>query len=251
MFGICNLSSIPVRKNGDDKSEMISQLLYGDLYEVIEKKEKWVLIKINFDDYRGWIDNKQFSEIESENHFNELKKNKAYSLDLINFVETNNNELIPIMLGSNIGVTNYIKHTFDGEFSNKIRNRKQLIETAKLYLNAPYLWGGKTPFGIDCSGLSQMVYKINGYKIPRDAKDQVNFGADLGFIEESKEGDLAFFDNDEGEIIHVGILLKNNYIIHASGYVKIDRIDQTGIYDLNKKKHTHKLRTIKNIIDNI
>ena len=118
-------------------------------------------------------------------------------------------------------------------------------------MNAPYLWGGKTPFGIDCSGLSQMVYKINGYKIPRDAKDQVNFGADLGFIEESKEGDLAFFDNDEGEIIHVGILLKNNFIIHASGYVKIDRIDQTGIYDLNKKKHTHKLRTIKNIIDNI
>ena len=165
MFGICNLSSIPVRKNGDDKSEMISQLLYGDLYEVIEKKEKWVLIKINFDDYKGWIDNKQFSEIESENHFNELKKNKAYSLDLINFVETNNNELIPIMLGSNIGVTNYIKHTFDGEFSNKIRNRKQLIETAKLYLNAPYLWGGKTPFGIDCSGLSQMVYKINGFSI--------------------------------------------------------------------------------------
>ena len=105
MFGICNLSSIPVRKNGDDKSEMISQLLYGDLYEVIEKKEKWILIKINFDDYKGWIDYKQFSKIESENHFNELKKNKAYSLDLINFVETNNNELIPIMLGSNIGVT--------------------------------------------------------------------------------------------------------------------------------------------------
>ena len=122
---------------------MISQLLYGDLYEVIEKKEKWVLIKINFDDYKGWIDYKQFSEIESENHFNELIKNKAYSLDLINFVETYNKELIPILLGSNIGVSEYIKHTFDGEFSNKIRNRKQLIETAKLYLNAPYLWGGK------------------------------------------------------------------------------------------------------------
>tara|TARA_X000001036_G_C20087457_1_gene565704 strand:+ start:24 stop:380 length:357 start_codon:yes stop_codon:yes gene_type:complete len=116
-------------------------------------------------------------------------------------------------------------------------------------MNAPYLWGGKTPFGIDCSGLSQMVYKINGYKIPRDAKDQVNLGVNLGFIEESKEGDLAFFDNDEGEITHVGILLKNNYIIHASGQVKVDKIDQTGIYDLKKKKHTHKLRTIKNIID--
>ena len=251
MFGICNLSIVPIRKNGDDKSEMISQLLYGDLYEVIEKKEKWLLIKTVFDNYEGWINNNQFVEVKSDDLFNKLSKNEAYSLDLINFVETLNKDLIPILLGSNIGVSSHIKHIFDGEFSNKIRTRKDVIETSRLYMNAPYLWGGKTPFGIDCSGLSQMVYKINGYKIPRDAKDQVNLGGNLGFIEESKEGDLAFFDNEEGEIIHVGILMKNNYIIHASGHVKIDRIDQTGIYNLSKKKHTHKLRTIKNIIDSI
>ena len=251
MFGICNLSIVPIRKNGDDKSEMISQLLYGDLYEVIEKKEKWLLIKTVFDDYKGWIDNNQFLEIKSEDLFKKLSKNEAYSLDLINFVETLDKDLIPVLLGSKISVSNHIKHIFDGQFSDKRKSRKDMIQTAKLYLNSPYLWGGKTPFGIDCSGLSQMVYKINGYKIPRDAKDQVNLGRNLGFIEESQEGDLAFFDNEEGEIIHVGILMKNNYIIHASGHVKIDRIDQTGIYNLNKKKHTHKLRTIKNIIDSI
>ena len=251
MFGICNLSIVPIRKNGDDKSEMISQLLYGDLYEVIEKKEKWLLIKTVFDNYEGWIDNNQFVEIKSEDLFKKLSKNEAYSLDLINFVETLDKDLIPILLGSKISVSNHIKHSFDGQFSDKKKSRKDIIETAKLYLNTPYLWGGKTPFGIDCSGLSQMVYKINGYKIPRDAKDQVSLGRNLGFIEESEEGDLAFFDNEEGEIIHVGLLLKNNYIIHASGHVKIDRIDQTGIYNLNKKKHTHKLRTIKNIIDSI
>lgn len=251
MFGICNLSIVPIRKNGDDKSEMISQLLYGDLYEVIEKKEKWLSIKTVFDNYEGWINNNQFIEVKSDNLFNTLSKNEAYSLDLINFVETLNKDLIPILLGSKISVSNHINHSFDGQFSDKKKSRKDIIETAKLYLNTPYLWGGKTPFGIDCSGLSQMVYKINGYKIPRDAKDQVNLGGNLGFIEESKEGDLAFFDNEEGEIIHVGILMKNNYIIHASGHVKIDRIDQTGIYNLSKKKHTHKLRTIKNIIDSI
>ena len=251
MFGICNLSIVPIRKNGDDKSEMISQLLYGDLYEVIEKKEKWLLIKTVFDDYKGWIDNNQFLEIKSEDLFKKLSKNEAFSLDLINFVETLDKDLIPVLLGSKISVSNHIKHSFDGQFSDKRKSRKDMIQTAKLYLNSPYLWGGKTPFGIDCSGLSQMVYKINGYKIPRDAKDQVNLGRNLGFIEESQEGDLAFFDNEEGEIIHVGILMKNNYIIHASGHVKIDRIDQTGIYNLNKKKHTHKLRTIKNIIDSI
>ena len=250
MFGVCNLSIVPIRKNGDNKSEMISQLLYGDLYEVIEKKEKWLLIKTVFDNYQGWIEKNQFIEIKSNQLFKELSKNRVYSLNLIHYVETLNKNLIPIMLGSNISISKHIKHSFDGEFSDKIRSRKDIIETARLYLNAPYLWGGKTPFGIDCSGLTQMVYKINGYNIPRDAKDQVKLGRNLGFIEESKEGDLAFFDNEEREIIHVGILLKNNYIIHASGHVKIDRIDQTGIYNLNKKKHTHKLRTIKNIIDN-
>ena len=250
MFGVCNLSIVPIRKNGDNKSEMISQLLYGDLYEVIEKKEKWLLIKTVFDNYQGWIEKNQFIEIKSNQLFKELSKNRVYSLNLIHYVETSNKNLIPIILGSNISISKHIKHSFDGEFSDKIRSRKDIIETARLYLNAPYLWGGKTPFGIDCSGLTQMVYKINGYNIPRDAKDQVKLGRNLGFIEESKEGDLAFFDNEEGEIIHVGILLKNNYIIHASGHVKIDRIDQTGIYNLNKKKHTHKLRTIKNIIDN-
>lgn len=250
MFGVCNLSIVPIRKNGDNKSEMISQLLYGDLYEVIEKKEKWLLIKTVFDNYQGWIEKNQFIEIKSNQLFKELSKNRVYSLNLIHYVETSNKNLIPIMLGSNISISKHIKHSFDGEFSDKIRSRKDIIETARLYLNAPYLWGGKTPFGIDCSGLTQMVYKINGYNIPRDAKDQVKLGRNLGFIEESKEGDLAFFDNEEREIIHVGILLKNNYIIHASGHVKIDRIDQTGIYNLNKKKHTHKLRTIKNIIDN-
>jgi hypothetical protein len=250
MFGVCNLSIVPIRKNGDNKSEMISQLLYGDLYEVIGGEEKWLLIKTIFDNYQGWIEKNQFIEIKSVQLFKELSKNKAYSLNLIHYVETFNKNLIPIMLGSNISISKHINHSFDGEFSDKIRSRKDIIETARLYLNAPYLWGGKTPFGIDCSGLSQMVYKINGYNIPRDAKDQVKLGIDLGFIEESKEGDLAFFDNEEGEIIHVGILLKNNYIIHASGHVKIDRIDQTGIYNLNRKKHTHKLRAIKNIIDN-
>ena len=110
------------------------------------------------------------------------------------------------------------------------------------------MWGGRTPFGIDCSGLSQIVYKVNGYKIDRDAKDQALLGTPLSFIEESEPGDLAFFDNKEGDIIHVGIIMKNNYIIHAHGKVRIDRLDQTGIYNVDTNKHSHKLRVIKKII---
>ena len=123
-----------------------------------------------------------------------------------------------------------------------------MIETAFMYLNAPYLWGGKSPFGIDCSGFTQMVYKLNGYKLLRDASQQSKQGDALSFIEESEPGDLAFFDNDEGNIIHVGIIMEDNYIIHASGKVRIDRLDHLGIYNAEANRHTHKLRVIKKII---
>jgi cell wall-associated NlpC family hydrolase len=117
-----------------------------------------------------------------------------------------------------------------------------------MYLNAPYLWGGKTPFGIDCSGFTQMVYKLNGYNIYRDASQQATQGEALSFIEESEPGDLAFFDNNEGSITHVGIIMKDNYIIHAHGCVRIDRLDHTGIFNNEMNTHTHKLRVIKRII---
>ena len=122
------------------------------------------------------------------------------------------------------------------------------MKTAFLYVNAPYLWGGRTPFGIDCSGFTQMVYKINGYKLLRDAAQQATQGEALSFIEESQPGDLAFFDNSDGQIVHVGIIMKDNYIIHAHGKVRIDRLDQTGIYNVETNKYTHKLRVIKKII---
>ncbi|MGK0175927.1 MAG: cell wall-associated NlpC family hydrolase, partial [Ulvibacter sp.] len=127
-------------------------------------------------------------------------------------------------------------------------NKENLINTAFMYLNTPYLWGGKTPFGIDCSGLTQMVYKLCGYKLLRDASQQAMQGEVLSFIEESEPGDLAFFDNSEGDIVHVGIIMKDNYIIHAHGKVRIDRIDHSGIYNIDTRRHTHKLRVIKKII---
>jgi cell wall-associated NlpC family hydrolase len=126
--------------------------------------------------------------------------------------------------------------------------RQSLVETAKLYLNTPYLWGGKTPFGIDCSGFTQMVYRINGVQIPRDAYQQVSMGQALSFVEEAQAGDLAFFENEEGSIIHVGMVLENQYIIHASGHVRIDKIDHEGIYKEATRRYSHQLRVIQNIL---
>ncbi len=246
ILGICNLSIVPVRIVDSDKSEMINQLIYGDIIEILEEKEKWVKIKSVFDDYIGWIDKKQYFKID-DNITVDLK-NPVYCIDLVEFIENNNNELVTIPIGSDISNISLMNHKFDGKTISGKNNRNSIVNTALLFLNSPYLWGGKTPFGIDCSGFTQMVYKINGYKLSRDAKDQADQGETLSFIEESEAGDLAFFNNDQGDIIHVGIILQNNHIIHASGKVRIDRIDHSGIYNNDLNKHTHSLRYIKKII---
>ena len=248
LYGICNLSLVPLRFEASDKSELVSQLLYGDHFKILEKRKNWSKIRLGYDDYEGYIDNKQFVEI-SEKEFQDLDSSKPiYSTDLVEFVQDKNNQLLPVLLGSTLNCLKILDHKFDGNSCTGIKPKNTLIETASLYLNTPYLWGGKSPFGIDCSGFTQMVYKVNGFKLLRDASQQATQGEVLSFIEESEPGDLAFFDNVEGEIIHVGIILKNNYIIHANGSVRIDRLDQSGIYNQELNKHTHKLRVIKKII---
>tara|TARA_B100000941_G_scaffold288484_1_gene265472 strand:+ start:388 stop:1131 length:744 start_codon:yes stop_codon:yes gene_type:complete len=245
-LGICNLSIVPVRISNSDKSEMINQLVYGDLFTIIEEKDKWIKIECEFDKYQGWIDSKQYIKLDKNDNI--ITNNPTYSSNLVEFIENENKDLITISIGSNISNINLLNHKYDGKSISGKQNRDSIVNTALLYLHSPYLWGGKTPFGIDCSGFTQMVYKINGYKILRDAKDQASQGITLSFIEESEPGDLAFFHNDNDEIIHVGIILEDNHIIHASGKVRIDRLDQSGIYNNEKNKHTHSLRFIKKII---
>ncbi|MFQ6599899.1 NlpC/P60 family protein [Flavobacterium sp. C3NV] len=253
MFGICNLAIVPVRSEPSDRSEIVTQLLFGEHIEILERQNQWARIKMQFDDYVGWVDSKQYQVI-SEANYNQLS-NEAIILnaDLIDYISAPENLLLPIPLGASLSFLNNneintANFEFEGTKTSGVKPKNALINTAFMYLNAPYLWGGKTPFGIDCSGFTQMVYKLNGYKIHRDASQQALEGEPLSFIEESEPGDLAFFDNDEGNIIHVGIIMDNNYIIHASGKVRIDRLDHLGIYNPELNKHTHKLRVIKKII---
>lgn len=253
MFGICNLAIVSLRIEPSDKSEQVSQLLFGEHFQILEQNLKWSYIELAFDNYKGWIDNKQF-QIITEEQFDFLNESESVlSTDLIEYITTPSNDLIPISVGSSLSFLNneeinISKFSFDGIKICGIKDKGALIQTAFMYLNAPYLWGGKSPFGIDCSGFTQMVYKINGYTLHRDASEQALQGEPLSFIEESEPGDLAFFDNEEGQIIHVGILMQDNYIIHASGKVRIDRLDHLGIYNVDTGRHTHKLRVIKKII---
>jgi len=247
-FGICNLSIVPLRLETSDTSELVSQVLYGDTFKVLEQRKQWSKIRLAFDKYEGWIDNKQYLEITEEQYKNLNNKTLKLSTDLVEFIQDDKDQLNTIVLGSSLIGLEILNHTFEGIFVENKLPKDELISTAFKYLNAPYLWGGKSPFGIDCSGFTQMVYKLNGYKLLRDASQQATQGEALSFIEESEPGDLAFFDNNEGIITHVGIIMQDNYIIHAHGKVRIDRLDHTGIYNVDKRLHTHKLRVIKKII---
>ena len=255
LFGICNISIVPLRADKTEKSEMTSQVLFGEIFEILETEKLWSKVRLNFDSFEGYIDNKQFIEI-SEADYVRLKNNEnVYVAEILDFITSAKNDLITLPIGAHLPFfnngqlrINNQQYTYENAVFNGKSNKKDILKTALTFLNAPYLWGGKTPFGIDCSGFTQMVYKLCGYQLFRNAKDQATQGIVLSFIEESEAGDLAFFDNEEGEITHVGIILNDYHIIHAYGKVRIDTLDHSGIFNADLQKHTHKLRVIKKMI---
>ena len=251
-YGISNLSIVPMRNEAADQSEMVNQVIFGEHFKVLEVQKKWSKIRLAHDSYEGWICNKQWIEIE-EDIYKQLDKEVAtITTDILDIITKTHHQ--PIVIGSILpsyksghALINNEMYQFDGLTTPGFIKKEKLVGNALMYLNAPYLWGGRSPLGIDCSGFTQMVYRLQGVDLPRDAYQQSEVGTTLSFVEESEAGDLAFFDNAEGKITHVGIILEDNHIIHASGKVRIDRIDQQGIFNTEIGNHTHKLRLIKSI----
>lgn len=246
-YAICNLGIVPLRIEPVHTSPMLSQLLYGEVFQILEERSQWSRIRSAFDNFEAWIQNNQFQKISGEEFERINTESPQLCGDLVEFV-TGGEQLIPIPLGASLNGIDLLRHKHSGSITSGKKNKEKLLENAFLYLNAPYLWGGRSPFGIDAGGFTQMVYKLNGYKLQRKPVEQAQQGESLSFIEESEPGDLAFFDNAEGVIDHVGIMMSDNYIIHADGKVRLDRIDHSGIYNPELRRHTYKLRVIKKII---
>jgi len=253
-YGISLLSIIPLRKEPSHRSEQISQLLFGETYEVNQEQNEWLYIKAIYDDYEGWIASSQFSQL-AEKDFQAINTAETgMALDLSNSASSTYNS-IPIVAGSSLpyfdGLNFKIgkeKFIYNGQAVQADGKTPAIFERIALrYLNAPYLWGGRSPFGIDCSGFTQVVFKFTGTTLKRDAYQQAEQGSVVNFVEEAIPGDLAFFANTEGNITHVGIILKDNRIIHASGKVRIDSIDHFGIYNSSTQKYSHQLKIIKRI----
>ena len=256
-FAICSLSVVPVRNAASDKSEQVTQLLFGEIVEILETKGKqWSKVRCTWDNCIGWVSSLQIQAITDSEH-KDFSANFAFNLDLISPLMSNKHHL-PITIGARLPNFDGIRfnlaersYTFSGQavFPTDLSpNAEMILKLAKRYLMAPYQWGGRSPLGIDASGLTQMVFQLVGIHLHREPNQQVHQGETVDFVEQSQPGDLAFFENKAGNITHVGIIMPDRHLIHVSGQVRIDKVDHYGIFNEETGRYTHRLRVAKRML---
>lgn len=235
---VCSVSVAPIRAENSDRAEMVTQMLFGESCDVLDVQNNWTKIRMDFDGYEGWLDTKQITPISHED-WQRRKVNLVCETFTSAVLQSGK---ILLSMGAEVDFQTTVPQRSDNL-------RESIAIAAREFLNVPYLWGGRSFFGIDCSGFVQLVFKIHGVQLPRDAYQQAETGTLLDFVGEARPGDLAFFENSDGRIIHIGIMLEEQKIIHAHGKVRIDMLDSTGIYNAEQKKYTHRLRFLKRILE--
>lgn len=262
----------PVRMEPSEGSEQLTQLLFGEVCQVLERLPRWTKIRSTVDGQTGWVDFKMVTSIGDEATGDEAKSIGVVAVPIAAATDMKTGEELMLTLGTRL--PNYAHGTFE------ILGKKYLINPtcvshlddalqaighpagyrlegkgeevctiAQTLLNAPYLWGGKNAMGIDCSGFTQVVYSVFGVNLLRNAREQITQGTPVASLAEAQAGDLAFFDHADRDpkatnISHVGLLLDKQTIIHCSGCVHVDYIDDMGIH-LPDGELTHHLVQIK------
>ena len=248
---------IPLMLEPDDSSPMVSQLLFGEEFTLMEKRGDWLSVSLDFDDTLGWVRN-QGVELREVDNGKEKRFSRAVCLaslpsTTILDLTLGQQRIIPAGAVWNSERGNPMQwygHSFEmlsEEGFIKPTPSANPHEIGKRMVSVPYLPGGRSGSGFDGAGLVQVLCRMMGKKIPRFCQQQAELGSTINFMYEVKEGDLAFFDNEENEIIHVGMILNEGSILHADTCVNIDLLDHHGIYSNKRARYTHKLRVIKRI----
>ncbi|MEZ5043501.1 MAG: NlpC/P60 family protein [Saprospiraceae bacterium] len=254
--GICPLSTVSIRSSSSHRSEMISQLLFGELVEVLEQKgRQWVKVRCAHDNFIGWVAANQLEWI-TPKEFKAYQDNFAFVLDIFQALSTEE-AFIPLTLGARLPNFDGLRFAIGGKYYNYsgqavfpydiIQGPEIIQKIARRFLHAPFLWGGRSPMGVDGPGFVQVVFGIAGYPLPREAFEQVERGVNVDFAIQAQAADVAFFENQKGRIGHTGIMLPEGKIIHAYGKVRIDKLDHYGIFNEDQGRYTHRLRIIKRL----
>ena len=247
-FVVCIVAVCPLRSEASHRSEIVSGLLFGEAAEVVETAKDFTKIKCLYDGYTGWAQASQLADVSEDVA---VRQPLSYTFKRNTTVLVNGTQLyvsVATPVFKDVVLANYQIEYKEEEtllFEPSFFKEEVIKMSALLYENVPYLWGGKSSFGIDCSGFVQQVFKLFGKRLPRDAYQQAAAGEVVHFLQEAQCGDLAFFDNEDGRIVHVGILFSESEIIHASGSVRVDAIDSYGIINKTTGERTHRLRVIK------
>ena len=258
--GICALSAVPVRAEPTDRAELVTELLFGECYTVLQTQGNWLRIEAAADNYLGWLDFKQHRPVSAVYFQAWRAQDHPRVLDMVQVVSDATTRL-PVTLGCRLpffdGMTLKLGDEllfYNGLATNPTqgcapeRRVHLLRKMGQQYLKAPYVWGGKNVFGLDCSGLMQSLFGLVGMQLPRDARQQIALGEPVDFVTQARPGDLAFFDNADGAIVHVGMAYDDGLILHAHGEVRLDPLDHHGIFNKERQKYSHKLRLIKRLV---
>ena len=259
-YAIVLLPIVPLRSAASDCAEMTSQLLFGDFVTIqAQSATNWTQVCNLFDQYTGWVDTKMLTPLD-EVEFNRLQSLPLYFVKQPSADAKEHCSTYPLRLSIGVSLPGYDPlrqrmQVLDRSFQIPLRAVscaqdvviKSLLRTASYYIHTPYLWGGKSIYGIDCSGFVQSVYRLYQINLPRDASQQVHCGQPIDFAAR-RPGDLAFFSNQAGKVVHVGIVYTPSQIIHASGSVHIDPLSEEGIYSHTQGRITHEKLVLRRVI---
>ncbi|MBP8823554.1 MAG: C40 family peptidase [Flavobacteriales bacterium] len=250
-YAICPLGIVPVRREPNDRAEQVTQWLLGETADILERQTNWTRLRFHHDGYEGWVDDKQLAMTQDP-----PPQKTVRSVEQFVHVSTASGVML-VPFGA------VLPHYASGRFrigaetlSFPGRTTAQpngtpvmrMLALKDQWLNTPYLWGGRSPFGVDCSGLTQMLFLAGNILLPRDAWQQAGLGAPVASLDRATTGDLAFFNNEQGRVVHVGIILEQRHILHASGRVRIDRLDEQGIFNEAENRHTHRLCAVQRVV---